>query len=131
MDCPVCRAGMVVLELEGIEIDHCPVCRGIWLDKDELKLLLESAEEKDAILNSLEPDLKNKEKKRRCPICLGRMQKVFCGIDKKCLIDKCVHNHGLWFDEGELAEITRTGKLDKDNKILLLLKDMFREELKK
>ena len=33
--------------------------------------------------------------------------------------------HGLWFDAGELNDIIRMGTLDKDNRILLLLEDMF------
>ncbi|WP_315821246.1 zf-TFIIB domain-containing protein [Paraflavitalea speifideaquila] len=33
-------------ERNGIEIDYCPVCRGIWLDKGELDKMLEYAEQK-------------------------------------------------------------------------------------
>ncbi len=130
MDCPVCKRGMVVLELERIEIDHCLNCGGIWLDQGELELILEDALAKDELLDYFQPNNKSKEKKRRCPICLKKMQKISCGIDKKDLIDKCANNHGLWFDKGELAQIIRMGKLDKDDKIISMLKDMFKEELK-
>ena len=131
MDCPVCREAMVVFELERIEIDHCLKCGGIWLDAGELELLLESAANKEVVLNSFEIYEKDKEQKRKCPICLKKMQKVLCGQTKKILIDKCRNQHGLWFDLGELYEIITMGSLDKDNRILLMLKDMFKEDLKK
>ena len=125
MDCPVCKNAMIVLELNEVEIDYCPECRGIWLDSGELEILLDSAEEKDTVLNSFLIDKKSKEKKRKCPICIKKMKKILCGDKEKILIDKCSSNHGLWFDQGELKNIIEKGNLDKKNKISLLLEDIF------
>ena len=122
---------MIVLELDKVEIDNCLSCGGIWLDAGELELLLDSTEEKDKVLNSFEEDTETKEDKRKCPICLKRMDKVRCGVDKKILIDKCRENHGLWFDEGELCEIIDMGSVDKSNKVLVMLKGMLENDLKK
>lgn len=41
MPCPVCRAQLVAMERQGVEIDHCPNCRGVWLDRGELDKILE------------------------------------------------------------------------------------------
>jgi Zn-finger nucleic acid-binding protein len=41
MQCPVCTTGLQITERQGIEIDHCPQCRGIWLDRGELEKLIE------------------------------------------------------------------------------------------
>ena len=125
MDCPVCREPMIVLELDEVEIDHCISCRGIWLDAGELELLLENSDEKDNLLSSFKVDKNTKERSRKCPICLRRMEKVLCGPDKKILIDKCRRNDGIWFDTGELEEIIKMGSFGKDNRVLNLLKDMF------
>ncbi len=84
--------------------------------------------EKDKLLASFEVDKTTKEKGRRCPICLKRMVKVLCGRDKKILIDKCRRNDGIWFDLGELEEIIKMGTFDKENRVLNLLKDMFKKE---
>ncbi len=129
MDCPVCREPMIVLELDEVEIDHCISCRGIWLDAGELELLLGDSAEKDNLLSSFEEDKHTKEKGRKCPICLKRMVKVLCRADTNVLIDKCRRNDGLWFDEGELEDIIKTGGFDKDNKVLGLLEDMFQASL--
>lgn len=41
MKCPNCEALLVMSERKGIEIDYCPNCRGVWLDKGELDKLIE------------------------------------------------------------------------------------------
>jgi Zn-finger nucleic acid-binding protein len=42
MKCPVCAdTNLVMSERQGIEIDYCPQCRGIWLDRGELDKLIE------------------------------------------------------------------------------------------
>lgn len=39
--CPVDGATLVPVERSGIEIDHCPTCRGVWLDRGELDKIIE------------------------------------------------------------------------------------------
>ncbi len=42
MKCPTCAdSTLVMTERQGVEIDYCPSCRGIWLDRGELDKLLE------------------------------------------------------------------------------------------
>lgn len=41
MLCPVDQAGLLMMERSGIEIDYCPTCRGVWLDRGELDKLIE------------------------------------------------------------------------------------------
>ena len=42
MQCPVCPDTLLAMsERQGIEIDYCPKCRGIWLDRGELDKLIE------------------------------------------------------------------------------------------
>jgi Zn-finger nucleic acid-binding protein len=44
MECPVCpQTALVMSERQGIEIDYCPKCRGVWLDRGELDKILERA----------------------------------------------------------------------------------------
>lgn len=48
--CPVCRIDLVMSERQKIEIDYCPKCRGVWLDRGELDKIIErsAAEAEDA-----------------------------------------------------------------------------------
>jgi len=42
MKCPVCNnINLLISERQGIEIDYCPECRGVWLDRGELDKILE------------------------------------------------------------------------------------------
>jgi Zn-finger nucleic acid-binding protein len=42
--CPVCKdPQLVISERQGIEIDYCPSCRGVWLDRGELDKLIEKS----------------------------------------------------------------------------------------
>ena len=41
LPCPVCAVPLVMSERQGVEIDYCPQCRGVWLDRGELDKILE------------------------------------------------------------------------------------------
>jgi len=41
MLCPVCAVGLVMSDRQGVEIDYCPKCRGVWLDRGELDKLID------------------------------------------------------------------------------------------
>jgi len=43
MKCPNCNETLLMTERHSIEIDYCPNCRGVWLDKGELDKLLAQA----------------------------------------------------------------------------------------
>ncbi len=40
-NCPSCGVGLVMTDRQGIEIDYCPQCRGVWLDRGELDKIIE------------------------------------------------------------------------------------------
>jgi Zn-finger nucleic acid-binding protein len=41
MKCPVCSVDLTMSERQGVEIDYCPKCRGVWLDRGELDKIIE------------------------------------------------------------------------------------------
>ncbi|RUO63392.1 hypothetical protein SAMN06297229_2140 [Pseudidiomarina planktonica] len=42
MKCPICtEENLVMTDRQGIEIDYCPKCRGVWLDRGELDKIIE------------------------------------------------------------------------------------------
>lgn len=44
MKCPVCPdSTLLMTDRQGLEIDYCPICRGVWLDRGELDKLLQLA----------------------------------------------------------------------------------------
>jgi uncharacterized protein len=43
MNCPVCNISLNLSERQGVEIDYCPQCRGVWLDRGELDKIIEKS----------------------------------------------------------------------------------------
>lgn len=41
LHCPICSVSLVMTERQGVEIDYCPKCRGVWLDRGELDKIIE------------------------------------------------------------------------------------------
>ncbi len=49
MKCPNCTTtDLVMSERQGVEIDYCPSCRGVWLDRGELDKIIDKASANDA-----------------------------------------------------------------------------------
>lgn len=51
MQCPHCHVPLVMSSRQNIEIDYCPECRGIWLDRGELDKIVERSMEQSAPQN--------------------------------------------------------------------------------
>ncbi len=50
MKCPVCKeSDLVMADRQNIEIDYCPQCRGVWLDRGELDKIIERSSENSAV----------------------------------------------------------------------------------
>lgn len=125
MNCAACKIPTIVLELEGVEIDYCTRCKGVWLDTGELELLLSEAENVQEILDSV-TIVKTKEKALSCPICHKHLDKVEYGADDKVLLDKCPNNDGIFFDKGELSDVISLGR-SEEGRVVKLLKEIFGE----
>ena len=41
MNCPVCNLPLTMTDRQGVEIDYCQKCRGVWLDRGELDKIIE------------------------------------------------------------------------------------------
>jgi Zn-finger nucleic acid-binding protein len=49
MKCPVCSGtDLLMTDRQGVEIDYCPSCRGVWLDRGELDKIIERANAESA-----------------------------------------------------------------------------------
>jgi len=98
MNCPRCDAELVVEDHEGIEVDRCLECKGMWLDYHELSELegksVGSDEVKGSIMGQTHPSNMN------CPKCGNQMKKFnyrFYDLE----LDYCDEEHGFWLDKGE------------------------------
>ena len=100
MRCPACHEPAIALELNGVEIDRCPACAGIWLDEEEIAWLAPHSETAARPLaDALRKGAVGPNSKRRCPRCnRGMRQEVLSSVE----LDRCPLGHGIWFDSGEV-----------------------------
>lgn len=52
MKCPIDNTELVMSERQSVEIDYCPKCRGVWLDRGELDKIIEKIESESPRQNS-------------------------------------------------------------------------------
>jgi Zn-finger nucleic acid-binding protein len=110
--CPACSAQLNLYKIFGIEVDGCGACKGIWLDKDELRKLKDRAE-KDSwtTLRWLDDEVEAIEmaqalpSKRLCPKCDGKKLISTTFGDSHIILDYCPSCHGTWLDRNEFQEI--------------------------
>ena len=56
MNCPVDGTALSMTERQGVEIDYCPRCRGVWLDRGELDKVIERSTEEQEWSPSRTPE---------------------------------------------------------------------------
>lgn len=113
MKCPRCQTGLVNSSYEGVSVDVCKSCAGTWLDQGELKQIIEIRQEffKSPNINNtitgrsfIVPKAES-ESRIPCAVCSKMMNTFIYGMDSGIVIDRCLDNHGLWFDQGELDKV--------------------------
>ncbi len=128
--CPVCKEPLVAFELEGIEIDHCVVCLGTWLDAGELESIAEAAGAASGELGAaLRAGKEGRRTKRRCPRCPTKLREVEIGADPAILLDRCPNGHGLWLDRGEMASVIRSCGGDLEGAVAEFFANLYRSEI--
>lgn len=103
MNCPRDGAELIVEHHRGIEVDHCPVCNGRWLDHHELDHLEATVpstpEERRATITYAE-----RKSDLKCPVCGERMKQFnYRAYDLE--LDMCEQEHGYWLDAGEEGRV--------------------------
>lgn len=120
--CPRCEIGLSQVSVGEHELNHCPQCGGLWLDKDSFQEICSREEEQEAFLNFRSEPSESTPRKHRpkrtyvpCPECGKLMNhKHFSGCSG-VVIDWC-RDHGSWLDRAELQRIIafiRNGGLRK------------------
>ncbi len=65
MKCPIDGATLVISDRSGVEIDYCPECRGVWLDRGELDKIIERSMGSDGDQGTARRDDRYQERPRK------------------------------------------------------------------
>ncbi len=92
MQCPSCTSVLLMMsERQGVEIDYCPQCRGVWLDRGELDKLLDRAAEQKAP-SALQPMQNLEERAQSSPYPPKEREPSYHGSKKH-------YKHKSWLSE--------------------------------
>jgi len=129
MDCPKCAGKLQKEAMEGIEVDSCFVCEGIWFDAGELEEVIKKDSKNFEFIDVGKEDYDGKEaaslkkeldaQKGKCPRCADGtllVKKQYKG-KHKINIDICPKGHGVWLDGGEIEELRKRGLVNLNERV--------------
>jgi Zn-finger nucleic acid-binding protein len=106
MHCPKCEAAFETFLFEGLELDRCSGCQGIWFDADEQQRLMESERAASVDTGSPRTGRKyNAVEGVRCPVCDVPMNRVTDSEQTHIEYETCSGCGGSFFDAGEIADL--------------------------
>jgi Zn-finger nucleic acid-binding protein len=128
MDCPRCKLMLSTTDYEGVQVDLCDNCWGIWLDQGELKQVIDtrdmqfSAEERRQLtdLRAQSAQEENNDP-AACPHCGKIMTQVHADAGIHLVIDRCPE-HGVWLDTGEIKAVQAVAETSAQLHRLLIAK---------
>ncbi|MBN2715816.1 MAG: zf-TFIIB domain-containing protein [Deltaproteobacteria bacterium] len=124
LDCPRCSIGKLEeIEVDGILIDRCRVCGGLWFDSGELTQVSGDA----AAVKNLEAQMPSTQVDLECPRCEKtalRSQALCVGENSSCAIYRCPSCLGSWIDRGVL-------RLAEDKRIAQNTRECFAQLLER
>lgn len=111
--CPKCASAMQPFVHEGVELDRCTGCRGLWFDlleHEDLKKL-EGSEVVDIGESSVGRQM-NEVDRIQCPICRVDMLRMSDPEQRHIWVESCPRCNGVYFDAGEFTDWKEKDALD-------------------
>jgi Zn-finger nucleic acid-binding protein len=113
--CPNCDKALQTIRLktpEPLAIERCQSCFGLFFDKGEIELIMQSSVSNVFDINHEHIDNINKDRYHKpqkiryvkCPECRRHMNRVNFGQRSGVVVDQCIV-HGIWLDSGELTHL--------------------------
>src|SRR4051812_8502221 len=121
MNCPKWRAAMAKVEFEGVEVDRCTLCDGIWFDALEKEQLRDTPRAAEAIdVGQTPADAGSLKRHLLCPVCKTLMIPMTVhGGPPGLVYESCTVCYGAFMDAGEFRAFARDGSLADTQKSLI------------
>ncbi len=108
--CPVDGAGLERVAFQGIEVDVCRKCGGIWFDRGELDDVMREAVSQPQSVARLDPKAgaptrQTPHRTLGCPRCRTPMRPEIYGKVSSIELDRCPRCQGQWADGGEISAL--------------------------
>ena len=118
MQCPKCKASMEKVVFEGVEVDRCTGCQGIWFDFQEQKQLksMKSAATIDTGDKATGRQM-NEVNSIHCPKCGTQLTHLVDVEQNHIAYEVCPHDYGVFFDAGEFTDYNKQTLLESLRRI--------------
>ena len=108
MDCPKCQEEPLNrTTIDGVEVDLCAKCRGVWFDERELTLLLNEPASALRPLTRGADRMGHDALRGNCPRDAVELLRVSSARDPKITLDICPQCRGIWLDGGEFKALLK------------------------
>lgn len=99
--CPVCKTDTLYdfNTSEGVLLDFCDKCQGVWFDRGEVAEYVDLAEDVPDLERALSAATPSH---LACPKCKTDMQRFQYTPEAPLIVDRCPNCQGVWLDRGEL-----------------------------
>ena len=128
MRCVKCEGQLVTVRVDGIDVDQCDRCAGIWFDAHELSRVLRRRGAAAALAGRVKPAAgsgEHDERRGRCPRCKGEGYLVRLALPRATIhVDSCAICGGKWLDGGEIDLLQRRTLGDRVRRLVDWLLDL-------
>jgi Zn-finger nucleic acid-binding protein len=103
MECPKCNSVMQLIDFQGVEVDRCSACGGLWFDTGEAEYL--TSEWVSEFLDTGDAEVGERHDEMNqinCPRC-GELMKNHFDLEKSQISFEVCGEHGKFFDAGEFT----------------------------
>lgn len=117
MTCPKCQGAMEAVSFEGVQVDRCTGCKGLWFDAFEHEQLkgMPGSESIDTGVGSVAPAAAGPVD---CPKCRVAMIRMVANGQPHIGYESCGVCHGVYFDAGEFADYRDDGLFERVRRAL-------------
>jgi Zn-finger nucleic acid-binding protein len=125
LNCPKCNGRLEPVVYQGIEIDRCQQCGGIWFDSQEVEALtkVKGPDILDIGQTETAAHYNLTEKEIHCPRCRTQMIRMLDIDEYNLWYEKCLNCGGIWLDAGEFKQFKRNFRT---NNFLNVAKRLFK-----
>ena len=122
MKCPRCNVGMETVQVEGVQIDRCTKCGGLWFDEFELSDLKAKRGSEKIDTGRGDKATQHSQTRINCPKCNIAMLRMVDAQQPHIWYETCDVCAGSFFDAGEFRDLKRHNVVDLIKDVLVGIK---------
>jgi len=111
-NCPKCKVTLTESVMQnGVELDSCEMCQGVWLDKGELEQMVKTHPKISHMYFNVEEIVNQKQSTEfACPNCHSVLLTGAFSHFPETIVEVCETCEGIWCDRHELTELVQWPK---------------------